>query len=112
MNNYYAGPEFNMENNVETTGGNETSVNMNTNHNCHCCHMNPCCPPVQNCCCPPIYECPRENVCHKVINYDVPHIIPCNTKVINHHVYKHTYTPTYTSCEEDVISNVYDNRCC
>ena len=28
--------------------------------------------------CPVIYECPIERVCHRVIN---------------HHIYKHTYTP-------------------
>ncbi len=111
MNNYYAGPEFNMEENMK--GANAPAMEQN-NMGCMNCPpqmnpCNPCCPP---CCCEPIYECPRERVCHKYTNYEVPHIIPCNTKVINHHVYKHTYTPTYSCCEENVVSNVYDNRCC
>ena len=61
--------------------------------------------------CMPIYECPRENVCHRYICYEVPHIMPCNTRIINHHVYRHTYRPEYTTCEENVISNVYDRGC-
>ena len=63
-------------------------------------------------CCTPIYECPRENVCHRYICYEVPHIMPCNTRIINHHVYRHTYRPEYTCCEENVVSNVYDRGCC
>ena len=61
--------------------------------------------------CPPIYECPRETVCHRYICYNVPHIIPCSTRIINHHVYRHTYEPAYTCCEENVCENVFD-RCC
>lgn len=60
----------------------------------------------------PIYECPQERVCHRYICYDVPHIMPCNTKIINHHVYRHTFEPLYTCCEENVCENVYGPRCC
>lgn len=62
--------------------------------------------------CEPICECPQERVCHRYINYEVPHIIPCNTRIINHHIYRHTYTPCYTCCEENVCENVYDGKCC
>ncbi len=62
--------------------------------------------------CPPIYECPKENVCHRYICHEVPHIQPCNTKIINHHIYRHTYTPTYTCCEENEVQNVYERKCC
>lgn len=62
--------------------------------------------------CPPIYECPQERVCHRYICYEVPHITPCNTKIINHHIYRHTFTPAYTACEENVYENVYDRKCC
>lgn len=55
----------------------------------------------------PVYECPEEKVCHRYICYDVPHIKPCNTKIINHHVYRHTFTPCYTCCEENVVENVF-----
>ena len=74
--------------------------------------MNPSCMcymPSNPCCCP-VYECPRENVCHRYICYDVPHIMPINTKIINHHIYRHTYRPEYTCCEENVIENVCCNN--
>ena len=62
--------------------------------------------------CDPIEECPQERVCHRYICYEVPHIMPCNTRIINHHIYKHTYTPCYTSCEENVCENIYGPKCC
>lgn len=62
--------------------------------------------------CPPIYECPEERVCHRYICHEVPHIKPCNTRIINHHVYRHTFTPCYTCCEENEFSNVYENNNC
>lgn len=57
---------------------------------------------------PPVYECPQERVCHKEFVHEVPHIVPINTKVVNHHIYRHSYTPCYTCCEENVVCNVYD----
>lgn len=65
-----------------------------------------------NCCetvCPNVCEMPRERICHRYFCYNVPHIVPCNTRIINHHIYKHTYVPQYTCCEENECSNVYDN---
>ena len=61
--------------------------------------------------CPPVMECPQERVCHRQICYDVPHIIPVNTKIINHHIYRHTYQPCFTCTMEDEVCNVYDNGC-
>ncbi len=58
--------------------------------------------------CPPVYECPQERVCHRTITHEVPHICPCNTRIVNHHIYRHTFTPCYSACEENVVSNVYD----
>ena len=75
-------------------------------------NMGQCCPDMMGTCCQPIYECPQERVCHRYICYEVPHIMPCNTRIINHHVYRHTYRPEYTCCEENVVSNVYDRNCC
>lgn len=62
----------------------------------------------QGCMIPPVYECPQERVCNREFMHEVPHIVPINTRVINHHVYRHSYTPCYTCCEENVVSNVYD----
>ena len=63
------------------------------------------------CTCPPVMECPQERVVNREMCYEVPHIIPINTRVINHHVYRHTYQPMYTCTMEDTVSNVYDNKC-
>lgn len=75
--------------------------------------MNPCCdnqfPGVT---CPPVYECPQVRCCHREICHEVPHIVPIETRIINHHVYRHTYQPAYSCCEENEVSNVYDNKCC
>ena len=62
--------------------------------------------------CPPIYECPRETVVNRYICHEVPHIIPCNTRIINHHIYRHSYMPTYSCCEENDVQNIYERRCC
>lgn len=64
------------------------------------------------CPCPPVYECPVERVCERVIMHEVPHVVPINTKIINHHVYRHTFTPCYTMSECDTCENVYDQCGC
>ena len=70
-----------------------------------------CCPG-QTIMCPPIMECPQVRCCHRVVNYEVPHIIPCHTTMVNHHIYKHTYQPCYSYSEEDETSEVYGPNCC
>lgn len=60
--------------------------------------------------CPPVYECPQERCIHRQIVHEVPHIQPINTRIINHHIYKHTYSPCYTCTEENEVCNV--NECC
>ena len=60
------------------------------------------------CVCPVVYECPKENLVHRTIMHEVPHVQTINTKVINHHVYRHTYTPCYTMSEMNTCENVYD----
>lgn len=98
---------FEFQSETKYEGAQETMMG-NYGNDCMGCQMD-C---QMNNMCPPIQECPQERVCHRYICYEVPHIIPCNTRVINHHVYRHTYTPCYTSCEENVVSNVYDRKCC
>ena len=58
--------------------------------------------------CMPIYECPRERCIHREIMHEVPHVIPINTRIINHHIYRHTYTPCYTCTEENEVCNITD----
>ena len=55
--------------------------------------------------------CPRERVVHRTFVHDVPHTCPIHTRVINHHVYRHTYRPVYTCSEENVCSNVQCGSC-
>lgn len=50
--------------------------------------------------------CPDVRVCERVIMHDVNHIMPIHTKIINRHVFKHTYTPVYTCEEVSVCENV------
>lgn len=61
--------------------------------------------------CSPIMECPCERVCHREIHHEVPHVCPVNTRIINHHIYRHTFTPCYSCCEENEICNVYEPKC-
>ena len=55
--------------------------------------------------CQPIYECPQERCVHRQIIHEVPHVCPVNTRIINHHIYRHTYSPCYTCTEENEICN-------
>lgn len=61
--------------------------------------------------CSPIYECPQERVIHREFVHEVPHVCPVNTRIVNHHIYKHTYSPCYTCCEENEICNVTEGCC-
>ena len=54
----------------------------------------------------------QERVVHRTFVHDVPHTCPIHTRIINHHVYRHTYKPVYTCSEENVCSNVQCGSCC
>lgn len=101
--------EYNQD--MTFDGTTNQNMNMGMSMDMGCCSKNAA-PMEMNVMCPPIQECPQERVCHRYLCYEVPHIMPCNTRIINHHIYRHTYTPCYTSCEENVVSNVYDRKCC
>ncbi len=60
---------------------------------------------------PPVYECPQERIIHREYVHTVPHVCPINTKIVNHHIYKHTYSPCYTCCEENEVCNVTEGCC-
>lgn len=55
----------------------------------------------------PIQRCVTRDICH-----DVPHVCPIDTRVINNHIYRHTYVPRYTCSEANVASHVYTGSCC
>lgn len=59
--------------------------------------------------CPQVCECPRERCCTRDIHHCVEHIVPINTRIINHHIYHHVYKPVYTCTEENVCS---EDNCC
>ena len=54
----------------------------------------------------------RERVINRTFVHEVPHVCPIHTRIINHHVYKHTYRPAYTCSEENVCSSVQCGSCC
>lgn len=60
----------------------------------------------------PIIEPGRERVIQRNIVHEVKHICPMNTKIINNHIFKHTYQPHYTCCEENTCTNVQCGSCC
>lgn len=62
-------------------------------------------------CCSPIQEAVKERCVHRTIVHEVPHVCPIRTRIINHHVYKHTYRPEYSCCEENTVSNVQCGSC-
>lgn len=60
---------------------------------------------MNGCVMPEVMECPQERCVHRTFCHTVPHIMPINTKIINHHIYKHVFKPCYTCCEENVVVN-------
>lgn len=60
----------------------------------------------------PINEGVQERVVERTFVHEVPHVCPIHTRIINHHVYKHTYSPQYTCSEENTVSNVQCGSCC
>ncbi len=71
--------------------------------------QNGCCDRQTNC---PIIE-PAINKCvEREFCYEVNHICPIHTHVINKHIYNHTYTPEYTCSEENQIINNDPGSCC
>lgn len=60
----------------------------------------------------PMNEGVQERIINRTFVHEVPHVCPIHTRIINHHVYKHTYRPAYTCSEENVCSNVQCGSCC
>lgn len=60
----------------------------------------------------PMVEPMQERIVNRTIMHEVPHVCPIRTRVINHHVFRHTYRPEYSCCEENVVSNVNEGSCC
>jgi len=60
----------------------------------------------------PIIEPLQERQVHRTIMHEVPHVCPMRTRVINHHVFRHTYQPSYSCCEENTCSTINCGSCC
>ena len=60
----------------------------------------------------PVSEGVQQRVINRTFVHDVPHTCPIHTRIINHHVYRHTYRPVYTCSEENTVSNIQCGSCC
>ena len=60
----------------------------------------------------PVVEPGRERVVQRNIVHEVKHVCPMNTRIINNHIFRHTYQPRYTCCEENVVTNQQCGSCC
>ena len=60
----------------------------------------------------PIVEPVQERVINRTIVHNVPHICPVRTRIVNHHVFKHTYQPEFSCQEENVCSEIQCGSCC
>ncbi len=60
----------------------------------------------------PIVEPMQVKVVNRTFEHIVPHVCPIQTKIINHHIYKHVYRPEYSCCEENVVCNIDNGGCC
>ena len=60
----------------------------------------------------PIMEPVQERQINRTFVHQVPHVCPIHTRIVNHHIFKHTYCPRYTCCEENVCCNIDQGSCC
>ena len=86
-----------------------TNENMNYNYNNNMGGMQQIQAPIMQA---PIVEPGRERVINRTFVHEVPHICPLNTRIINTHIYRHTYTPRYTCCEENRVCQEQCGSCC
>lgn len=71
-----------------------------------CCGFNPCCNPCEKpckVCCNPVIEPTVTECVEKESFFEIPHIVPIHTHVINKQFVKHSYTPQYTCSEETQV---------
>lgn len=61
--------------------------------------------------CEPIIEPTQTQCIEKEYFHEVQHICPIHTHVINKHIYKHNYSPQYSTSEENQIINIDCGSC-
>lgn len=59
-----------------------------------------------------LYEPMQERVVNRTFVHEVPHVCPMRTRIINHHIFRHTYRPEYSCCEQNVVSQEQCGSCC
>ena len=99
--------DINITNENFNTNDN-TNMNFNMNENMVEGYNTPAISTMES----PVIEPGRERVVNRTFIHNVPHICPINTRIINNHVFKHTYQPRYTCCEENTCTNVQCGSCC
>lgn len=94
--------ESNQFNEAELNGVGE----LNDRNFCHqgMHHMQGCMPT-------PIIEPVRVHCVERNFVHNVPHICPVHTKIINNHVYQHTFTPRHTCSEENRVQHIKSGSC-
>ncbi|MBR1416369.1 MAG: hypothetical protein IJ572_00935 [Bacilli bacterium] len=97
--------DFNFDdfNNMPSASESKMDMNMSMNMDNQNCSL-------QGVMCPPVCEAPQERCCQRDIHHCIEHIVPINTRIINHHIYHHVYKPVYTCTEENICST--DSNCC
>jgi len=60
----------------------------------------------------PVIEPVQERVVNRTILHEVQHVCPIRTRIVNNHVYKHTYRPSYSCTEENTCTNMQCGSCC
>lgn len=107
-NNYAQSIPYGLDNDIDINITNtNTNANMNTNYNEMAQY-----PSAMSMGGTPIVETPQERVIHRNFVHEVPHVCPINTRIVNHHIYRHTYQPRYTCCEQNVMINEQCGSCC
>lgn len=100
--NYGDGIDININNSNMNTNSNQ-NFNMNDNYNGNMDYMMGS---------EPVIESGRERVVQRNIVHEVRHVCPINTRIINNHIYRHTYQPRYTCSEENIVTNQQCGSCC
>lgn len=91
---------------------NITNQNVNTNMNDNFAFTGMQEQPMMGSVMSPVVEQGRERIVNRTFVHEVPHICPINTRIINNHIFRHTYQPRYTCCEENVVTNEQCGSCC
>ena len=101
---------YGLDNDIDINITNQNvNTNMNTNEMMGGYEMGGCSQSMMSA---PIMETPRERCVYRNIVHEVPHVCPINTRIINNHIYRHTYQPRYTCSEENVVTNQQCGSCC